>query len=60
MGPGQGRARRPMEGRHPRGDWELYDMETDRAEQNDLAGEQPDRVRRMARMWEGWYASTDS
>lgn len=32
--------------------WELYDLSTDRAEQNDLAGEHPDRVKQMAALWE--------
>lgn len=35
-------------------DWELYDLATDRAETIDRAGEQPDRVRRMAAAWEAW------
>jgi arylsulfatase A-like enzyme len=36
------------------GAWELYDMEADRTELNDLAAEQPDRVATMAGQWEAW------
>ena len=31
--------------------WELYDLTTDRAESNNLAGHQPDRVKAMADLW---------
>jgi arylsulfatase A-like enzyme len=34
--------------------WELYDMQTDRAETQDLARLSPDRVRDMALQWEAW------
>jgi len=34
------------------GDWELYDMDADRSELNDLASEHPDRVKAMAEQWE--------
>lgn len=33
------------------GPWELYDLGKDRAEQKDLAGAQPDRVRELAAKW---------
>ena len=33
------------------GRWELYDMESDRAEMNDLAKRHPDRVKTMAAKW---------
>jgi arylsulfatase len=33
------------------GPWELYDMSKDRCEQNNLAGKQPDRVKKMAALW---------
>jgi len=33
-------------------EWELYDLSTDRAESNNLAGAEPDRVREMARVWQ--------
>jgi arylsulfatase len=32
--------------------WELYDLRTDRAESNNLAEKQPDRVKEMAATWE--------
>ena len=35
-------------------DWELYDMEADRTELKNLAGEQPERVRQMAARYEEW------
>jgi arylsulfatase len=34
--------------------WELYDLKSDRTETRDLAGSQPERVERMARLWESW------
>ncbi len=37
-----------------RGAWELYDMEADRTELNDLAEEEPERVEAMAANWEAW------
>jgi arylsulfatase len=37
-----------------KGPWELYDMEADRTELNDLAAAEPDRVRHMAAMWDAW------
>ena len=39
--------------RHPR-PWELYDMDADRTELNDLAAQHPDRVRQMAAMYDDW------
>lgn len=36
------------------GEWSLYNLASDRGEQNDLADEQPDRVRAMASVWEAW------
>ncbi|RBP40462.1 arylsulfatase [Roseimicrobium gellanilyticum] len=38
----------------PRGKWELYDMEADRTEQHDLAGQHQDVVKDMAAKWEVW------
>ncbi|MCH2180557.1 MAG: arylsulfatase [Mariniblastus sp.] len=32
--------------------WELYDLSADRVEENDLAGKQPERVRKMADQWQ--------
>ena len=34
--------------------WELYDMEADRTELNDLAARHPERVADMARQYEAW------
>jgi arylsulfatase len=34
--------------------WELYHLETDRGERNDLAEREPERVERLARAWEEW------
>ena len=34
--------------------WELYDMEADRTEMNDLAAQQPGKVREMATLYETW------
>ena len=31
--------------------WELYDLSTDRSESNNLAAQQPDRVKQMAGLW---------
>ena len=36
---------------HP---WQLYNMDNDRSEQNDLAMMNPDRVRSLAEKWEKW------
>lgn len=37
-----------------KGDWELYDLETDRTEMNDLAAQYPERVKQMVEAWEDW------
>ena len=34
--------------------WELYDLDADRTEMRDLAGENPERVKRLAAAYEGW------
>ena len=34
--------------------WELYDMQTDRAEKTDLAGLNQDLVRKLVAQWETW------
>jgi arylsulfatase len=34
--------------------WELYDLETDRTELNNLAGQQPDRVKELAALYQAW------
>jgi len=38
----------------PRGPWELYDMVADRTELNDLAAEQPARVKQLAAAWQAY------
>jgi arylsulfatase len=37
--------------------WELYDLEVDRTELCDLAGEKPERLRSMIAQWEAWSAA---
>ncbi|MCA9064811.1 MAG: arylsulfatase, partial [Planctomycetaceae bacterium] len=39
-----------------RGKWELFDMETDRTEQHNLASQHPDRVQTLRKMWKEWAA----
>ena len=39
--------------------WELYDMEADRVEMNDLAASQPERVKNMSSKWEAWAKRTN-
>jgi arylsulfatase A-like enzyme len=39
--------------KHP-GDWELYDMHSDRTELHDLADKHPDRTEKLARQWDAW------
>ena len=34
--------------------WELYDLKTDPVEMNDLAGQQPETVKRLSDAWEAW------
>ena len=36
------------------GQWALYDLSVDRAEQHDLAQERPDKVRELASKWDQW------
>jgi arylsulfatase A-like enzyme len=40
------------------GRWELYDMDHDRGEMNDLAVKEPQRVDRMAEEWNIWATRT--
>lgn len=37
-----------------RGDWELYDLQADRTELNDLADENPEKVNELAAQWTAW------
>ena len=39
--------------------WELYDMESDRVEMNNLAASQPERVKDMSAKWEVWAKRTN-
>jgi arylsulfatase A-like enzyme len=39
--------------------WELYDLEADRTEMNDLAAQMPDRVKELAALWEQWAKRTN-
>ena len=36
------------------GRWELYDLEADRCELNDLAAQRPEVVRELAEAWYAW------
>jgi arylsulfatase len=42
----------------PAENWELFDMEADRTEMNDLAAQHPERVREMSAMWLAWARRT--
>lgn len=39
--------------------WELYDIDTDRSEQRDLAKDHPDRVRDLAAKWDHYAKTSD-
>lgn len=39
--------------------WELYDLDADRTEMNDLASRMPDRVKELATQWEQWAKRTN-
>ncbi len=39
--------------------WELYDLNVDRVEMNDLAASQPERVKNMSAQWEAWAKRTN-
>jgi arylsulfatase A-like enzyme len=41
------------------GPWELYDIEGDRTEQNDLAGEQPELAAELSAEWDAWAQRAD-
>lgn len=40
------------------GRWQLYDMEKDRTEQNNLAGQNPELVNELSEQWENWAKRT--
>jgi arylsulfatase len=42
-----------------KGPWELYDLEKDRSELHDLAGQDPQRVERMSAMWQAYAERAD-
>jgi len=42
-----------------RGQWELYDMDADRTETNDLASQHAERVREMSARWQEWAAISE-
>ena len=37
--------------------WELYDLDADPVELNDLAGKMPEKVEKLAKLWENWAGS---
>jgi arylsulfatase len=39
--------------------WELYDMESDRTELDNLAGKQPDKVKQMEALYDAWAKRCD-
>lgn len=41
------------------GEWELYDIEADRTELNNLASNHPSRVRELAAHWDEWARRTN-
>src|SRR5262245_47298669 len=40
--------------------WELYDIETDRTEMNDLAAKHSDKVKELAAKWDQWAARANA
>ncbi|MCK5105236.1 MAG: arylsulfatase [Cyclobacteriaceae bacterium] len=40
----------------PLEEWELYDLDSDRTETNDLAGEYPEKVKDLSKQWMVWAA----
>jgi arylsulfatase len=43
----------------PGGKWELYNIPADRAEANDLAAKQPEKVKELRQKWEAWAKRAD-
>ncbi|MEI6235914.1 MAG: sulfatase-like hydrolase/transferase, partial [Planctomycetota bacterium] len=41
-----------------RGEWELFDLKTDRTELNNLASKQPEKVKELAAKWDAWAVRT--
>jgi arylsulfatase len=42
-----------------KGPWELYDMQTDRTEQQNLASQYPEEVERLSARWTGWAKASN-
>jgi arylsulfatase A-like enzyme len=42
------------------GNWELFDLEADRTETDNLASERPDLVQSLAELWHQWALRTDA
>ncbi len=42
-----------------RGKWELFDLKSDRTEQNDLAAERPERAAELGKRWRQWAKSAN-
>jgi arylsulfatase len=40
-------------------EWELYDLENDRTELSNLAGDYPQKVKQLANMYEEWAAKSN-
>jgi arylsulfatase len=41
------------------GEWELYDIDADRTELNNLAGKHSDKVKELAARWDAWAQRTN-
>ena len=41
------------------GQWELYDLESDRVEMNDLAGIYPEKLKKLAGLYQAWADRAD-
>jgi len=41
------------------GAWELYNLQADRTELNDLASQETDRVKELAAQWQAWAKRTN-
>jgi arylsulfatase len=42
-----------------KGAWELYNIAADRAEQNNLADAQPEKVKQLSNLWQAWAKRAD-
>lgn len=56
--PGAGHFRKVDE--IPLNEWALYDMEEDRTELNNLANENPEKVKELSEMWQKWAKRTNT